>query len=417
MPTYYVAGHGCDTNDGLTSETPWKTIAKANQTISCGDTVCFRRGDTFYGAILPPDQPDGGEFTTYSAYGDGPKPVVSQFKIANKDAWESCGDHIWRLDLLDTGKFTGNITEMDTNIGFIKVSGKIYGCNSFTPEKLENDWDFCADEQYIYIKSEENPGERSDDIRIACNIRCVTFADYLKVENIVFNGTGGHGIAGMIIRHAHIDNCEFHEIGGSVLDGFGTNVRYGNGIECWTDSCDVLIENCRFSQIYDVAFTMQGNEVTKGWRDITVRNCVMWNNQQSFEVWSDGNLPDTGFVNCVFENNTCLYAGYGWSYEVRPDKENSSHLLMYHLVCPLNGIEVRNNTFAGARLHTIFKAGGPGYVPEDYHLTGNTILRPAGQPLINREDASDAVYEAFCDRIAGENRILDNLLPGMEADL
>ena len=413
MSIYYIANHGCDTNDGLTPATPWKTIRKSNETIVPGDTVCLHRGDTFYGAVLPPENTEGEAYTTYTAYGEGAKPVVSQFKISRSDSWEKHADGIWRLDLLDTTKYTGNITEPDTNVGFIKVSGKIYGRNSFGVDNLKDDWDFCADDQYIYIRSEEDPGKRSDDIRIACNIRSVTFADYLRVENIVFNGTGGHGIAGMIIRHAHIDNCEFHEIGGSLLDGFGNNTRYGNGIECWTDSEDVLIENCRFSQIYDVAFTMQGNEVTKGWRDITVRNCVMWNNQQSFEVWSDGNLPDTGFVNCVFENNTCLYAGYGWSYDVRPDKENTCHLLMYHLQCPLAGIEVRNNTFAGARLYTIFKALGPGYVPEDYHITGNTILRPAGQPLINREDASDEVYDGFCARIAAENRIIDNLLPGL----
>jgi len=240
MSVYYIASHGADTNDGLTPETPWQTIRKVNETIRHGDTVCFRCGDTFYGALTPPEHTGGEEYTTYTAYGDGAKPVVSQFKIACPDGWEACGEGVWRLDLLDTAKYTGNVTDPDTNVGFIKVSGKICGRNSFGTDNLKDEWDFTSDERYVYVKSAENPGKCSDDIRIACNIRCVTFADYLKVENIVFNGTGGHGIAGWGIRHAHIDNCEFHEIGGSLLDGFGTTLRYGNGIECWTDSSDVL---------------------------------------------------------------------------------------------------------------------------------------------------------------------------------
>ena len=128
-------------------------------------------------------------------------------------------------------------------------------------------------------------------------------------------GTGAHGLQGTV-HNATIRNCEFHEIGGSELSYVLKETRYGNGIECWTDSSDVLVENCRFSGIYDVAITMQGNEVTQGWTNMIFRNNVIWNCQQCFEIWSLGDLPNPGFKNCVFENNVCIDSGYGWSYEV-----------------------------------------------------------------------------------------------------
>ena len=54
MSTYYVSESGCDNNDGLTPQTPWKTIKKVNTDITGGDVVHFKCGDTFFGQILPP---------------------------------------------------------------------------------------------------------------------------------------------------------------------------------------------------------------------------------------------------------------------------------------------------------------------------------------------------------------------------
>src|SRR5689334_16859856 len=44
--TYFVANAGDDSNDGLTVDTPWRTIAKVNaQSFLPGDTISFNRGD------------------------------------------------------------------------------------------------------------------------------------------------------------------------------------------------------------------------------------------------------------------------------------------------------------------------------------------------------------------------------------
>ena len=51
---YYFSANGDDAADGLSSSTPWKTIAKCNSIFSSlkpGDRILFNRGDTFYGSL------------------------------------------------------------------------------------------------------------------------------------------------------------------------------------------------------------------------------------------------------------------------------------------------------------------------------------------------------------------------------
>ena len=407
MSTYYISATGSDSNDGLTPQTPWQTVKKVNSSISGGDTVCFRRGDIFFGQIRAPKKNDTDAKTAYTSYGEGTKPTVSQYKTARHDAWEHFADGVWRIDLTDVSKFDGNVTELDTNVGFMKVDGTIKPKKYFELDKLEEQWDFYNDKQYIYVKSSQDPSLLANDIKFACNIIHLPFVDDLLVEDIIFIGSGSHGISGTV-NHATVRNCEFHELGGSELTThFRPCVRYGNGLECWTDSSDVLVENCRFSNIYDVALTMQGNNVTRGWVNMTFRGNVIWNCQQGFEIWSNGDLENTGFQNCVFENNVCIDSGYSWGHIVRGNKHCSSHLLIYQTECPLCDVTVKNNTFYNARVAPIFKAGGLQAMPKDYKIINNLFLIEPKQDIILRHNNTEEEYQVFYEKIAKDNRIVE----------
>src|SRR5665811_2167712 len=51
---YYISSLGNDTNNGLSSSTPWQTIAKVNSAfpiINPGDRILFNRGNIFYGSL------------------------------------------------------------------------------------------------------------------------------------------------------------------------------------------------------------------------------------------------------------------------------------------------------------------------------------------------------------------------------
>ena len=107
--TYYVSNDGCDDNDGLSAETPWKTLVKASEAdLKEGDGVLFRRGDLFRGKVAT--KPG----VSYGAYGVGEKPKLygSDKNLADPALWTlwDADHHIWKLNekILDTGTLVFN---------------------------------------------------------------------------------------------------------------------------------------------------------------------------------------------------------------------------------------------------------------------------------------------------------------------
>ncbi len=366
LTNYYVSNTGSDSNDGKSINTPWATLNKVNSSqgiIKSGDVISFKRNNTFYGNIMLPTINSAAVPITVTAYGEGKRPVISAYKIGNlASSWKLHVNNIWKIDLTDTTKFTGNIYTKDVNIGFMKVDGNIKPVKRFSIGELKNQWEFYSDNnKYLYVYSTTNPTSLAKDIKIAPNIGLLFFKDAIKISELDLCGTGGHGING-VVNNTTVTNCDIHEIGGSVLVGFGDGkTRYGNGIEVWAESKNVTIQYNNIYDCYDTGYTMQGPVTSVGFNNIIFRYNTEWNNSQSFEVSATGSTANTGFVNCKFENNTCINAGYGWSYDVRPDKEVAVHLLIYNLSTPLKNISVKNNLFYNARNALYYGDLVPGY--------------------------------------------------------
>lgn len=68
---YYVSNSGNDSNNGTSITTTWLTLSKVNSvTFAAGDSVLFKRGDSFYGQLLPKSGTASGD-VIYSSYGTG----------------------------------------------------------------------------------------------------------------------------------------------------------------------------------------------------------------------------------------------------------------------------------------------------------------------------------------------------------
>lgn len=76
--TYYVdATDGLDTNGGTATNQAWKTISKVNgSTFSAGDTISFKRGETWREQLIIPSSGSSGSPITFNAYGSGNKPKI-----------------------------------------------------------------------------------------------------------------------------------------------------------------------------------------------------------------------------------------------------------------------------------------------------------------------------------------------------
>src|SRR4030095_2897633 len=94
---YYFSSTSGDDNrtsaQAQSSATPWKTISKLNSIFSTllkgGDIIYFKRGDVFYGSIIPAKSGSAGLPITFDAYGTGNKPIITGFTSIG--SWTSIG--------------------------------------------------------------------------------------------------------------------------------------------------------------------------------------------------------------------------------------------------------------------------------------------------------------------------------------
>lgn len=77
--TYYVDfTTGDDSDNGTTEVLAWKTVAKVNAaTLTAGQTVCFKCGETWDEALLPGQSGSAGNPITFTAYGTGALPKLT----------------------------------------------------------------------------------------------------------------------------------------------------------------------------------------------------------------------------------------------------------------------------------------------------------------------------------------------------
>ena len=131
--TYYVSNNGNDSNDGLSPETAWKTIARVNQdTYIPGDKILFERGGEWENTTLQPQGSGSAEaYITIGAYGNetahAPRisangKVADAIYLYNQQYWEICDLDIsnnvegTKMVAGDTNP-TGNVTARDNSEG------------------------------------------------------------------------------------------------------------------------------------------------------------------------------------------------------------------------------------------------------------------------------------------------------------
>jgi hypothetical protein len=96
--TYYVSAVGSDTNNGTSTATPWKTLAKVNSIVfQPGDIISLRSGDTFVGSLDLKGSGDDTDAIYLSNYGAGSLPIISAgvadqaIRIFNREYWDISG--------------------------------------------------------------------------------------------------------------------------------------------------------------------------------------------------------------------------------------------------------------------------------------------------------------------------------------
>lgn len=91
----YVAATGSDNADGRTPATAFRSLNRVNALrLQPGDSVLFRRGDTFRGTLQIRQSGAAGKPIVVDAYGSGPKPVLAGSAVVT--GWTAAGGNVWQ---------------------------------------------------------------------------------------------------------------------------------------------------------------------------------------------------------------------------------------------------------------------------------------------------------------------------------
>ena len=400
--TYYVSSTGTSSK-GLSADDPMSFETAQNKTYLSGDTILFKRGDTFYGTFCPKIAVINDKKTTISAYGEGEMPTISGYKIADSESsWQLHSEGIYKVYLKDINSFSGLQTTDDNscNIGFLEDENGVKYYNKSESLSMANEYDFYCDGNYIYMKCDENPYKKLGTLKMATKTNLLQISSNMYIKNIRVCGTGAHGILGCSTDtdQVVISNCIIEDIGGSYLKG---TTRYGNGIEFYgTNVSNVVVKNNIIRNVYDVGFTIQGT--TGSGKNVTVKNNAFINNSQDSEIWESASA--TGVSNYQFTENVSVNQGRGWGYEARPDKYVAGHILFWqYLIEGDTDINFHHNiVYNPRRLYFIEQTNGTNiyfkekdYIKSDYNtymLTEDAKLFRDSYSL-NEKDTFIAEYK------------------------
>ena len=369
---YYLSSiNGDDSNDGLSPETPWRSLSMLWRTIPTGDLVSkikagsgvfFERGSVWYPEQYMNYQVynlSGTDGVSYGAYGEGEKPLFTcslDFTSAGgtgrwlKTSWEN----VWELDpvLIDPDPAWRGAEPHDMDIGNIVFNGgeglgirivpqddkspfgegklsydKGFVCNGYEyynagvadmtnpgtalTKNLEFIHDRAEGRLYLYFDG-GNPGDYFNDIKVSRTGAAATFGSNSRVDNLAFMYSTTYGALGGAVNFT-VTNCEVGYVGGSL-----TSVE--SGIETYGKTDGSYMYNNYIHDIADGPITSQNGST--GDKQINIQNVEYIGNVivacgNGAEIWNGpGPLDENGvgrdkMINITISNNIMAYIGYG----------------------------------------------------------------------------------------------------------
>jgi len=362
---YYVSALGHDNNDGMSPDTPWRTLKRVSTAdLQPGDGVFFRRGDLFRGEII------ARSGVTYAAYGVGEKPRLYGWDedLADPSLWVCAHPqkHIWRYTkkILDPGTLVFNEGEAHCrklipsyiNGRFVcrEDESKPFEMVAEMTKNLDLYWHFeelltrepskgqdfpiplMGPDSYgdLYLRCDQgNPGQlfRSIEALTRRPMFRVSSCDHVRIDNLCLKYIGLHAVqAGGHVVGLYVTNCEIGWIGGTIQHylgtdpnypqgGRGTVTRFGNGVEIYGGCEDYEVSNCYIYQVYDAGITHQ---ITTNGKPYSLRNIRYLNNLVEYCVYAieyflEMNKGDTQSLmeDIEMKGNFLRLSGYGWGQQ------------------------------------------------------------------------------------------------------
>lgn len=285
--TYYIDGvNGNDTNTGMSINTPWKTIAKANYTLQAGSTVLIRAG-VYHEMIEPAHDGTATAKITYENYpGEDPLivgPSVDSYIVKIRKAYIVIkGLSLHHTDLPNCLGY-GACWDYQNTIIHIGYAGAHH--TEILNNKIISPFPLVYLDTDVYVRE------------TAIALRAATHHNLIQGNEIRNMSKIGIGIGHSPMYTRILDNI--------IVDVYQDAIHYGSGYD--TISGTLIEGNVLAGSIKSDGIQFDssdgGNGINTINRGIVIRNNIMYNN-------AENNIDLKGTKYIVIENNT-LYQGLG----------------------------------------------------------------------------------------------------------
>ena len=385
--TYYVSSSsGNDGNPG-TQASPFATVAKAESVgLNAGDSVFFKRGDTWREVLNPLVSGASGNPITFADYGSGAKPKFwgSNAIPVNDGQWASQGSNVY------THAYSQQVNTVLANQQFlidIFNGGTGDGSVVRDPSSTANCWKWGGGVLTIST-SGSNPNTNGVQYDV-----CVR-------DNVICNGNQLSSTyeSNLVFRNLVVDECGSNQ---NPTLGYGLRIE-GDGVNT---GVNVLVDSC---EVY--RYGRHGFAVIDG-SNVTFNSCYCAYPMPNVQTGQTGyvsfgnqgpNLSETStYNNCVAEHQADTWGGRGdFEYEAFTDHGNSLRSVTLNNFQAIDGGgdgTGDNCTFDGASGAVVTVNGGVCYSAQVNTLGPNTVVN--GMSITGPYASMD---------ISGTNNIVEN---------
>ena len=325
---YYVALTGVDSDPG-TETRPWRTIQKAANTLTAGDTVYIKAG-TYSERVRPKNSGSAGNFITYAAY-PGDSATIDGVNVSMPSYESGLFQVENRSYIRVSGLRITNVGPYDNNAGIL--------VDSSSHIVIENNYTYNTASSGIGVWGSSYITITNNEVELACNDgeqECITVAgtDRFEISNnhVHHGGPGTNGGEGIDAK----DGSSNGAIYGNSVHHMSSD-RTGIYIDAWDKHTFNI--NVYRNTICDCSSGITlASEAGGLLENIRITNNIAYHNKvNGLEIgdWGESGISEHPVENAVFINNTIYDNGYdGWGGGFHVENPDAS------------GIVVRNNIFS-----------------------------------------------------------------------
>jgi hypothetical protein len=138
---------GSNGNDGLSPQTPWRTLLKVGiSAFAPGDVILFKRDAVWNEWLTPPSNGTAANLIKFDAYGNGRPPEFTGRYATTSAQWTNTSGNVWQITLA--------ATQTISQLNFVQF-GSIWGNSQSSQAALAHsrDWYYDAASQNLYVYS------------------------------------------------------------------------------------------------------------------------------------------------------------------------------------------------------------------------------------------------------------------------